>query len=178
MADVTLQFIHGALVVVARAQLIAGGEDMTGVEADADAARVVHAGAHLSQFFERTADARSLSRGCFEQRDDAMIGNGRVHCIERSRDLIDGGVRARAHVRAGMQHDSVDAQSLGAIELVDHGRDRFPVNLRICRGQVDEIRGVREQRLDGALRGEGCAVLVGEHLSLPLNRVLRPQRSG
>ena len=102
IADVTLQFVHGALVAVARAQLITGGEDMAGVEADTDAARVVDAGEDLSQFLERAADARALSCRCFEQRDDAMIGNGRVHRIERTRDLIDGGVRARAHVCAGM----------------------------------------------------------------------------
>ena len=98
--------------------------------------------------------------------------------IERARDLIDRRVRARAHVRAGMQHDGVDAEALRAIELVDHGGDRLAVELRVRRGEVDQIRRVREQRPHGALRREQRAVLVGERLALPLIRVLREQRRG
>src|SRR5438105_12274150 len=99
-----------------------------------------------------------------------------VNLVEGSRDLIDASIRSRAHVRAGMKHDSADAEALGAIELVDHRRDRFAMKLAICGCKVDEIRRMRENRLDCALLREESAVVVGQLLAFPLIGVLRENR--
>jgi hypothetical protein len=77
-----------------------------------------------------------------------------------------------------MEDNRVDAEALCAIELVDHRGDRLAVELRICRGEVDQIRRVRQHRADGALLGERRAVGVGQFLPLPLIRILREQRHG
>ncbi len=77
-----------------------------------------------------------------------------------------------------MKHDSMDAEALRAIELVDHRRDRFRVELRAGRGQVDEIRRVREHRLEMPALAKEREVIVRHDLPLPLIGVLREQRDG
>ena len=88
-----------------------------------------------------------MARCRFEQRDDAMTRNRGVDLIERPRNLIESVVDAGVHVRAGMQHHRVNAETLGAIELVDHRGDRFTMKLFIRRGEIDQIRRMRENRL-------------------------------
>jgi len=47
-----------------------------------------------------------------------VVGNRGVNLVERSRDLFDAGIDTGAEVRAGMENDGVNAETLGAIELV------------------------------------------------------------
>ena len=46
----------------------------------------------------------------------------------------------------------------------------------VRRRQVDQIRGVREDRLDDALLGEERAIVVGQLFAFPLIRILGEQR--
>src|SRR5581483_5553124 len=102
----------------------------------------------LAELLERAADARALAGRRLEQRDHFVIRLRRVDPIERSRSLFDSCARTRAHVRAWMQHDCGEAEALSAMEVVDYGGDRFAMKLRVRRGEIDEIRRVREDRLE------------------------------
>jgi hypothetical protein len=130
----------------------------------------------VSQLLERAAEARSLSGRGLEQRHDFVIRDRGVHLVERARNPFDAGVRSRAHVRTGMKHDPADAEALGAVELIDHGRDRFLVELLVRRREVDQIRSVREDRRHRALFREQRAIVVGQLLPFPLIGVLGEDR--
>ena len=103
----------------------------------------------------------------------------------RSVPLIDAARASRAgpfagsHVSARVEHHRVNAQRLGALELDDHRVDRLVPEHVVRSPEVDEVRGVRDDRLDarrlpgGAERGDGR---VRERLCPPLIRVLREDR--
>ena len=67
-----------------------------------------------------------------------------------------------------MQDDAREAQCVGAVELARERRDRAPAKVGIGRSQVDEVAGVRHDRLDAELGGVGTE---GVHL-------VRRERSG
>src|ERR1043165_5684496 len=177
-ADVRVDLVDDALPSAARADVVAGGEDVAGVDADADALLFVDEVYDPAELLERAAEAGALPRGGLEERDDLVPRQARMHVVERARDLVGAGGDARAEVRAGMEDDGVDAEALGAVELVGHRLERVAVDLRVRRGEVDEVRRVGEDRLDVAQLREERDVVVGHCLALPLTRVLGEERDG
>src|ERR1051326_7252953 len=72
-AGVAVDLVDDALPSVARADVVAGGEDVAGVDADADALFVVDEGDDPPPLLQRAAEARALARGSLEQRDDFVV---------------------------------------------------------------------------------------------------------
>src|SRR5438105_14442303 len=87
-SDMLVDVVDHLFVSVARANLVAGCEDVTCVDADADASFVVDCIDDSPELFERAAEAGALSRCRFEQRDDGMTGNCSVDLIEKTLNLI------------------------------------------------------------------------------------------
>ena len=84
-----IELFDRPLVAVAVADVVARGEDVAGIEADADALLVVDERDDPPELLERAAEARALSGRGLEQRDDFVIGNRRVNLVERPRDLLE-----------------------------------------------------------------------------------------
>jgi hypothetical protein len=75
-----------------------------------------------------------------------------------------------------MNDHSKEAERIGAIELVDECGDRLLAQYRERRGEIDQITGVRDRRVDAGLL-DACTkrVDVGpiERFPAPLVRVFR-----
>src|SRR5258705_13422148 len=72
-ADEALHLVDHPLPAVARADVVAGGEDVAGVDADVDARLVVDRGDDPPQLLQRTADARALSCRRLHQRPRTKV---------------------------------------------------------------------------------------------------------
>src|SRR5205085_10294323 len=87
------------------------------------------------------------------------------YLAEGARGGANARVVARAAVRAGMRDDVRDAEPLAALELGDELAHRALAQRRDRRCDVEEVRVVREERVDpgrGTRGGEGAHFLLGQ----------------
>src|SRR5205807_1779140 len=75
-ADVALHLVDHPLPALARADVVTGGEDVAGVDADANARLVIDRLNDPPQLLERAADARALPGRGLQQRGGAKVGRG------------------------------------------------------------------------------------------------------
>ena len=77
-----VEFAEGLVEAPVRGDVVSGGEDVTRIDTNPDAAAVVDRIDDRSELFERAADARTLSGRGLEQCDYAMIRNRGVNFVE------------------------------------------------------------------------------------------------
>jgi len=127
------------------------------------------------------AERATLAGGVFEQhhRLDARPGFERhADCIRNQPQRL---VVRSGRARAGMNDDAEQAQRLGAIDLVDEGCDRLLAQRRECRGEIDQVAGVRDHGCDSRLLDalpESLDFAAVQGLTKPLIRVLREDLQG
>ena len=158
-----------------RAERVAGGEEMAGVEANSQSRGILGAFEQFREVFEAMAQAGPLPRGRFEPDLDLVRGRGSQNNIERGNDIRQSLLFFASGGRAGMENDARQAKLLGPIEFNAEGLDRFVAQFRIGTGEVDQIAGVAARflnirGLDGLVKAGG--LLVGNRLRLPLGIVL------
>jgi len=120
-ADDAVEFAHRRLVFPGRGKRVAGREDVAGVQAHAEPVRrrdlVEDGGQVLEAMSQRTA----LPRRRLHQDANPEVRTADVHLVQRPRHTRQGRLLAAVQVRAGMHHQPVQAQFLGAVHLLDEG---------------------------------------------------------
>src|SRR5205823_7552463 len=117
-ADQPLELLEGRRVAGGRADVVAGGEQMARVEADADPAVAVGLRDDRRELLERRAEGRALRRGLLEQ-NHRLAAAARAQQLEERRGdereaigLVPRGIASR------VQDDAEQAERFGAIDLV------------------------------------------------------------
>jgi hypothetical protein len=129
-------------VAFGRTDVIAGRDQVTRVQADADAAMVVHLGDDHRELLERRAERGALT-GRVLQQDHRLAAAASLQQLEQPfRDQLESFRFAADRVAARMQHHAEQPECLRAIELVAHCFHRSPAQSRNRRRQVDQITGV------------------------------------
>ena len=97
----TFEFAHHGRIALGGTKIVAGREEMAGVEADPDPFGVFDALKNGGELLEPVSDSRSLAGRRF-QKDAAAIGGARaVDFVERSGDAPDAGLETVIQVGAG-----------------------------------------------------------------------------
>src|SRR5215471_6880192 len=122
-ADGLIEFAEGAVVTLLRANIIAGGEGVRGVETDTQPIAFLGGVDDLTDLFEAVADIGSLAGGDFECYLSPVTGTSLVNDIQRLRDGFDSGQFAGSDVRTGMRDEILYAQYFASFELVDECLD-------------------------------------------------------
>src|SRR4051812_3654937 len=86
------------------AEIETGFEEMGGVEADAEAARIFNALKNFAEMFDAMAEAASLAGGVFEGNADRRHFCDGENFVETGDDVFEAGFFAGTEMRAGM-HD-------------------------------------------------------------------------
>src|SRR2546430_13734584 len=136
--------LEGGVVAFGLSEIVAGGEEVAGVEADPDALRNLDGAEEQGELLEGPADGRAAARGVLEEDHDAIAARPRDHLVEGSHDAADALVEPLAAMGAGMDDHEGQAEGLRALELVLERRHR-PLPLRLGgRGEVDQVARVGE----------------------------------
>jgi len=144
--------------------VVAGGEEMRGVEARADI-EISQCVEHFAEFFEACAERGAHACGVFQQ--DAERGGRQI--FGGLLDGFDGEARGlvwpAVAARAGMQNDEIGAEGDAANEFVVKGLDGASAQHGLLCGQIDQIIGVDDQRAEAegfAAGAKGSAVHFGD----------------
>ena len=151
-ADLALESSHGFGIGRARAQIVAGGEHVARVQADAQALRTPHLGQDGGDLLESVADRRPLA-------GHGLDGDARPAGRQPHVDLVDGPghpahpeVVALSHVSARVHHEPFHPQPPAALQLLDDRADRPRVQRVVGRAQIDQVGVVRHDRVDARPR--------------------------
>ena len=106
---------------------VTGREHVAGIEADAEAFRILHAVEYRGNLLELRTEARALPRGEFEQHLNLEPGRAGANFIESRDDLGDARIDTAAGVRAGMRHEVAQAECLGPLDFIHEGGNRLPI---------------------------------------------------
>src|SRR3954465_6551273 len=158
-------FESGLITAVGR-DVVAGGEDVAGVEADGDAIRGAARVAYRPQLLKSAAHAGALaSRGL--EKDLAGTPVGGEHLVESGGDVADS-LRV-VRVRAGMHDERRNPEQIGPFELVDEGGYRLVAQIAFIATQVDQVARVDRagKRRVVAVRTEGARIFCGDLLGPP-----------
>ncbi len=98
--------------------------------------------------FESPAECTALPRCVFQERLHLQFPNFVVHFIQRRDDPLQPRFFAAGGERAGMHHHVWNAQMLGPQQFDGIRFERFLPQRFIRRGQIDEIRIVRQRMRD------------------------------
>ena len=124
-ADETFELFEDARVALWRHDVVARRQQVTGVEADADTAGMFGARHDVRDLFEGCSEGCSLP-GCVLQQDHCLAATARLEKLAQAvRDPVEARAFAPRGVAAGVQHDAMQAERFGAIELVGHRADRL-----------------------------------------------------
>ena len=113
-ADLALQFVHRRGDAVGRADVIAGGERMAGIDADLRP-RIADALEDLAEVGELRADGATLAGGVLEDHP-RIVGCFGQDVLRRLADLLEDGFEAEALVAAGVEDDAARADTAGDVE--------------------------------------------------------------
>lgn len=165
VADDFVERAHGGLEGLGRAEVVAGGEGVARVDADADPADVVDLGDDVPQVLEGGAHDVAAARHVLQHGDDR--GRGLVRPVELGGDApARRGPRVPARV-ARVEVVQPHAEALAALQVVEEARVRL-LGLGLVRlRQVDEVAAVRERVRRGVVR---VLLAVGEEEVLGLSR--------
>src|SRR3954471_9369169 len=172
-----VELFESGLVTGLGGDVVPGGEDMAGVEADGDAIRGAAPVADRPQLLESAAHAGALaSRGL--EKDLAGTPVGGEHLVESGGDVADS-LRV-VRVRAGMDDERGNPEQIGPFELVDEGGDRLVAQIALIATQVDQVARVDRagKRRVVAVRTEGARTFRGDLLGPPHPGGLREDLDG
>src|SRR5256884_7106719 len=99
-ADGRLALAHGAPVARLGAEVVAGGEQMAGIQADAEPLGPSRALHERGQLAERAADRVAGAGGVLERDLDAIARGARERLVERGGDPSEPGLEPGAHWRS------------------------------------------------------------------------------
>ena len=170
-ADFAVELGHGRLAALARGDVVAHGEGVAGVEADAEAGMAVAAADDLTDLAEGRADAVPLP-GVVLDEQHGLVVRCLQHHAHGGADLLPHGPEARALVAAHVEDGAIHAQ-LARMMHVAHERVRRALQQgRVRRAQIDEVDGVEEDGQGRARVGlaEGGHGLRAEAGRAPLLR--------
>src|SRR5207253_4719013 len=175
-ADGRLALGHGAPVARRGPDVVAGREQMAGIQADAEPLGPSRALDERGQLAERAADRVAGAGGVLERDLDAIARGARERLVERGGDPSEPGLEPGAHVRARMEDDAREAERLRALELVGERGHRLGPQGRIRISQVDEVARMGEDVSDRC-RTTGCGerprFIRREGLGRPLSLVFQ-----
>ncbi len=181
-ADDLIELGKGRFTGLAGAQVVAGGEGVAGIDADAHPGLVLHSFDDGRQVLEAVTDVAALPGGVLDDRGDTLGP------FQRPVDGVGHPAQARLlgdllQVAAGVEVEQLQPQLLAALHLVEKGRPRFLQPRLLGMPQVDEITvvgqhvtGCNAHRLQVFAKG-GDAVL-GKRPGLPLALVLGEEGEG
>ena len=99
------------------ADVVAGGEDMRGIETNTKPFRLAHVVDDVGDLFESLAETRSLTGRRFERDPGFHFRNIREHAVDRFDDLFESGFFAGAEMRARMQNQKRQFKLIGACQF-------------------------------------------------------------
>ena len=152
-----------------RDDVVAGCEQVTRVETDADPPMPRHPVDDRGKLFERGAERRPLPGGVLEQHHRFSTRAAREEFRQAVRNQRQTLRRAARGIAPGMENDAAQSQRLRAVDLVCHRRHRLLAQGTIGGGQVDQVARVRHHRFDTGspdARTE-CAHLGRRRLAAP-----------
>ena len=164
-----------ASIAGGRADIVAGGEQMAGVQTHADAPRALQPGQQRAQLAERAADGAAAAGGVLQRHAHAIAPRPAQHLAARPRHAVESGLDAGAQMRAGMDRHAGQPQRLGALELVGEEAHRPLPRDRIGAGEVDQVAGVGEDGGNAGgppRRAKGPNLVVAQRRRGPLPLVL------
>src|SRR5581483_9750489 len=156
-----------------RAEVVARGERVLRVDADAEPIAVRRRVDERREVREAPADLRPLPRRVLERDRRRIAAAGAQHLPEGAPRGPDAGRVAGARVRAGMADEVRDPEPGAALELVRELGDGPPAEGLVGRRRIEEVAVVREERAYPARcvrRVEGAHVVVRDHACGPLAR--------
>ena len=103
-ADEVVDFLQGCVPTFGRANVVSGGEEMAGVEADGQAFGVLHAIIDRGEMFHAMAQTAPLPCRVLERDAHFGLARGCERFVESCDGALDADLLAGAHVRAGMHH--------------------------------------------------------------------------
>src|SRR5262249_21359601 len=139
---------HRPLVADRRGEVVAGGEGVLGVEADAEAIAGAGLGAQAAEVLEAPADLRTLTGRVLEGDRGTKPTAGGEHLVEGARRDSETGILSGAAVRTGMRDEVWDREPFASLQLGDHLTHGALTERGVGRRQVEEVRVVREHRVD------------------------------
>ena len=166
---------------VFRADVVTGGEDVGRIETDAKALRFARVLYYVRDLLKSVPQAGTLSRGRLQGDACLHLWNLAVHAVDGSDDRLQAGLFPGAEMRARMQNEERQLELMGAGQFLRESADGVGVELRIGRGQVDQIIGVGEDgRQFGALPvpEEGVNLRLGQGPGEPLHIILHENLHG
>ena len=125
---------------------------MTGVKADTDARRAIEMGQDGREVFKAMTDGSALTRRVLEKHHHLLPRARREGARDCLRDEPERILFAAARARPWVDHDSTQAERLRTIEFIDECRNRLFAQLRLRRGEIDQVAGVRDDRRDARSR--------------------------
>src|SRR3954464_10762187 len=99
-SDELVEFFERRSIAVFAPEIVARGEGMLGVEADAQPPALLRRVDDVSNLLESVAETASLPGGDLERDIDFETGARGMDLIERAGDCLDAFELARAHMRA------------------------------------------------------------------------------
>src|SRR5262249_52166790 len=99
-------------------QVVSGGEEVAGVDADAESLRSRRAPHELSKLDERPAERVSRARRVLERDADAITGGSPGRLVERRGHTVQAEFDTSPHVPATVDHHTAESERLAALELV------------------------------------------------------------
>ena len=173
--DDPVELVEHAGEPVGRADVVAGGEQVAGVEADAEPLAAAGDLDQPRELLER-APQRAARAGGVLQVQLAVAGL-RQRLGDRGAGTVERRVDGAAALqrRARVQHDGVRAQRGAGAQRAGQRRERLGAEVRVLGGRVEQVDGVDQQRVDVRVahrRAEVRDLLAGVLARLPLARVL------
>ncbi len=173
-ADARLDIVEEAGVTFVVTKVVAGREGMAGVDADPEPIRFGDGGQDRFELLEIGAQRGALPGRVLQQDLGAESWAFGVDAVEGADDAFDARGYPLANVRSRVEHEAGNAEAAAALELVGQSRHGLLEELVFRAGQVDEVRGVGDDRNTGGLvcRAELGHLVVADRLAVPAVGVL------
>jgi hypothetical protein len=146
--DELFDLADGVVPAFLGAEIETGFEEVGGVEADAEAARIFNALKNFAEMFDAVPEAASLAGGVFESDADGRHFCDGENFVEAGNDILDAGFFTRAEMRAGMHDQKRKAESGGEIDFLDERFYRIIAIGRRRGAEVNEVAGMAEDGLE------------------------------
>ncbi len=160
-ADDLVELLEDGVGGVGGGDVVTGGEDVAGVDADGDAVIVFDGLAHFGEVFEGAAEAGTLAGGGFEADGDLSVFLLVEDLVEGGGDAGDAALFAGAAVGAGVDDEVGDAEVVAAFHFVGEGGDGFLPEAVVDGGEIDEVGGVGDDVVEVEAVGVGAEEFDG-----------------
>src|SRR5262249_31653302 len=170
-ADEAIELAEGPLVAVLRAQIVAGCEQVAGVQTNTYTTRSLHAIEDGREMFETATEIGALSRCLLQQHRRSSARPRAEQAAERVGDERQPALFGPARVRARMHDEPVETQRFGTIELLAEGGNRLRSQVGGRGRHVDQVAVVRDDRTDAGLgdpRAKTCDLFGRKRTGAPL----------